>query len=172
MVLYSASPPTDESPFNRADVFSEIREHSQIIPVANATARAQLLTDLANDGVTPSLTAPIYVDQTDVSTIYRHVGGAGWERVSAIPVPRIERGSRQIVAASGDTQRVVAQSFTTPYTTVTGLIVLPNLANAESFSAGWHVRAINITTAGFDWFLFGPSTSGGTFQANFVAFGD
>lgn len=73
-MLYTPSPPTGASGANRADIFAEIAEHSQIIPVANATAEAQLVTDLTTAGKAPSATNVLYTDRTDLGEVRRNDG--------------------------------------------------------------------------------------------------
>lgn len=50
---------------------------NDIVPAANATARAQILADLTAAGQAPTAARPLYVMQTDTREIWEH-NGAAW----------------------------------------------------------------------------------------------
>jgi len=77
-VLYTASPPASGDPFSTANLLAEIAQHSQIIPVADATARAQLVTALAGQGFTPSTATPLYVRQASANADLITTNGTTW----------------------------------------------------------------------------------------------
>ena len=53
-----------------------IESVNDIVPVANATARAQLLTDLTGLGQAPTAARPLYVRQGDTGDYWLHDGSA------------------------------------------------------------------------------------------------
>lgn len=58
---------------------------NDIVPVANATERTQLVTDLTAAGVGPSSARPLYVDRADApahSSIERTTDGTTWRSVA------------------------------------------------------------------------------------------
>lgn len=89
MVLYAASLPDaeDTDPFTPETILATIAAHSQIIPVANTTARAQLVTALAGKGFTPTTGNPLYVNRTDnANAIEMTTNGTTWRSVAG---PRV-----------------------------------------------------------------------------------
>ena len=64
------APAAGETPRRQAlnDLSLSIRD---VIPVANTTARAQLITDLTNAGVGPSITNPVFVYRADAPLGFR-----------------------------------------------------------------------------------------------------
>lgn len=85
MPLYSAGVPAGTDPVNRASIFAEIREHSQIVSVANTTARAALLTSLAGQSpaITPTAASPVFVYRQDTGDIEVTTNGSTWRVYSA-----------------------------------------------------------------------------------------
>lgn len=55
---------------------------NDVIPVANATARAQLVADLAAAGAPVSTTRPLYVHRADTGVTERTTNGTLWLRVA------------------------------------------------------------------------------------------
>lgn len=66
-MLYTADELIGTSPATRARFIERFRESEQIVYVANTTARAQLVTEIAS-WFTPTSTTPLYVHRGDAPT--------------------------------------------------------------------------------------------------------
>ena len=74
-MLYTPSPPLGSDPATRLDIMREISEHSQIISVADATARNALVA-----GLSPTPSQPVWVWRRDTLMIEVTTNGTDWVR--------------------------------------------------------------------------------------------
>lgn len=63
----TADIPAGSATVSKATILELISDHSQVLPVANTTARAQLITDLGTAGKSPSATNPVLVYRADAT---------------------------------------------------------------------------------------------------------
>ncbi len=57
----------------------EIRDHSLIMPVANAAERDAYEAQMRSEGRAPTPASPLYVDRADTGAVEKH-NGSGWKR--------------------------------------------------------------------------------------------
>ena len=80
MVLYTPNEAPGSTAPSRANIWAEIRKHSQIVPIANVAGRTALLTALAAlaPPITPSSSSPVWAYRQDTGAIESTTDGATW----------------------------------------------------------------------------------------------
>jgi len=80
MALYTPNEAPGSTAPSRANIWAEIRKHSQIVPIANAAGRTALLASLAGltPPVTPTPASPVWAYRQDTQAIESTTDGATW----------------------------------------------------------------------------------------------
>lgn len=73
------------APVTRASIEGLLMQANDIRPVANATVRAQMVSDLTAAGLPPTAARPLYVHRTDAPITHRLevFDGSGWRPVAS-----------------------------------------------------------------------------------------
>ena len=95
-MLYTPSPPVGSDPVSRASIMKDISEHSQIVSVANASARNALASQLA-----PTMTEPLWVYRQDLDQIESTVNGTSWRTYTPGSYGAALKTSNQPLAPGG-----------------------------------------------------------------------
>lgn len=148
------------------DLAKSIRD---VIPVADTTARGQLITDLTTAGIGPSTSNPVFVFRAD-ATVGREVeyttDGSTWRVFQAGVRPNIASGTVVITPSAANTPTsgtisfpvglfasapnvVVGQAGATPGTAVTGCSV--DNATITTSGATVYVTRVNTTPTRLFW---------------------
>ena len=79
-MLYTPNEAPGSTTPSRANIWAEIRKHSQIVPIANVAGRTALLTALAalTPPITPSSASPVWAYRQDTGAIEMTSDGSTW----------------------------------------------------------------------------------------------
>lgn len=134
-MLYTPSPPVGTDPANRLSIMKEIGEHSQIVSVANATARNALLAT-----ITPTAAEPLWVYRQDTRQVELTTNGTSWTAINAGPASaRLLRQSASQDIPNAVPSEVVflsAHHDTSGFFSAGHLIIPANLGGLYTLTAG------------------------------------
>ena len=150
-MLHTSSPPVSATPFTTAQILAELREHSQIESVADATARAQYVTDVEANGVTISAANPVFVWRQDSKVIEWSDDGDTWSiltgKAGSMPYA-VEQGETSVTMSSGTGLNEATVNFTSGRFTVAPFVQITQRVTANA-STAYVCEAVGLTTTSF-----------------------
>ena len=145
--------PLAADPYSFEQILGALADSARVIvPAANATAAAQVLTDATNAGFDASAASPVYVHRLDLDAVMLHDGTA-WRRLTgkAASMPYAMAAGVQAYSMNSLTTRTYAVSFPPGRFTVAP-IILPGPTQYSQLSvtveapsvSGFTLRVTNI----------------------------
>lgn len=160
-------PLSTEHPSRSTWVLAPLLTVRDPIPVADTTARATKVTDLASAGITPSTSNPIFFFRADAGTgleLEYTTDGSTWQTIpstGAIEASRaVGSATISVTSLAAGTGTFVAVAFGKTLPGVPKVVV--SLSGAPTGSVYLVPRALAATTTGFNLYVYNVGTSAAT----------